>query len=65
MMYLPHMGREIHERSIGGICRSLSSALEDDTADGLISCLYKYGRKDQFVTVLFKLNRHIGCLLFP
>lgn len=63
-MYLPHMGKEIHERSIRGLCRSLSSALEDDTADGLISYLYKHGRKDQFITVPLKLNRHIGCLLF-
>lgn len=58
MMHLPQMGKEISERSIGGLCRSLSFAFQDDTADGLISSLYECGWKDQLVTdSSFQINR--------
>jgi hypothetical protein len=43
MMALPQLGKKISERSIWELCRSLSFAFEDDTADGLISSLYEYG----------------------
>lgn len=48
-MHLPQMDKEISEKNIGGLRRSLSFAFEDDTAVRLISSLYECGWKDQLM----------------
>ena len=57
-MHLPQMGKEMSERSIGGLSRSLSSAFEDDTDLVSLPLCMSMAEKNPLVTdsSLLKIN---------